>query len=78
MDKAQENWALENNIFNLGYRAYVGKPCGQKTNVLTWVRDLANGSYKLPWDEKIRIRDGWTYAPKGVKLGSISQAGLPG
>lgn len=78
VDKARENWALENNIFNLGCRAYVGKPGGEKENYLTWVRDLANGCYKLPWDEKIRIRDGWKYYPEGVKLGPISQAGLPG
>lgn len=78
VDKARENWALENNIFNLGCRAYVGKPGGEKENYLTWVRDLANGCYKLPWDEKIRIRDGWKYYPEGIKLRPISQAGLPG
>ena len=30
-------------IFNLGCRASVGKPGGEKANGLTWVRDLANG-----------------------------------
>ncbi|WP_142297046.1 formamidase, partial [Klebsiella pneumoniae] len=63
VDKARENWALENNIFNLGCRGYVGKPGGERENYLTWVRDLANGEYKLPWDENVKIRDGWKYYP---------------
>jgi len=76
VDKARENWALENNIFNLGCRAYVGKPGGEKENYLTWVKDLANGDYKLPWDDKVRIRDGWKYYPDGVKLGPMPQNGV--
>ncbi|OCQ51965.1 Formamidase [Photorhabdus australis subsp. thailandensis] len=71
VDKARENWALENSIFNLGCRGYVGKPGGERANYLTWVRDLANGEYKLPWEENIRIRDGWKYYPEGVKLGPL-------
>ena len=70
-DKARENWALENNIFNLGCRAYVGKPGGEKANYLTWVKDLAEGKYKLPWDEKIKIRDGWKYYPNGGQYGPM-------
>ena len=55
-DYARKNWGVENNIFNLGYRAYIGKPGGEKANYLTWVKDLANGAYRLPWEEKIKIR----------------------
>lgn len=36
---------------------------GEKANYLTWGRDLAEGKYKLPWDDKIKIRDGWKYYP---------------
>jgi formamidase len=75
VDKARENWALENNIFNLGCRAYVGKPGGEKANYLTWVEDLAKGEYKLPWDGSIRVRDGWKYYPEGVKLGPMPKNG---
>lgn len=71
VDKARENWALENNIFNLGCRAYVGKPGGEKANYLTWVKDLAEGKYKLPWDEKIKISDGWKYYPNGGQYGPM-------
>jgi hypothetical protein len=35
------------------------------------VRDLANGEYKLPWDENVKIRDGWKYYPDGVQLGPL-------
>jgi formamidase len=71
VDKARENWALENNIYNVGCRAYVGKPGGEKENYLTWVKDLSEGNYKLPWDDKIKIKDGWKYYPDGVKLGPM-------
>jgi formamidase len=71
VDKARENWSLENNIFNVGARGYVGKPGGETANYLTWVRDLAEGKYKLPWHDSIRIKDGWKYYPEGVKLGSL-------
>ncbi|HIB5815804.1 TPA: hypothetical protein ACWXBU_005440, partial [Klebsiella pneumoniae] len=59
------------HIFNLGCRGYVGKPGGERENYLTWVRDLANGEYKLPWDENVKIRDGWKYYPDGVQLGPL-------
>ncbi len=52
VDKARENWALENNIFNLGCLHMFGKPGGEKANYLTWVKDLAEGRYKLPWDRE--------------------------
>ena len=72
-DKARENWALENNIFDLGCRAFVGKPGGEKANYLTLVRDLANGEYKLPWDDKVKIRDGWKYYPNGGQYGPMPE-----
>ena len=55
-DYARKTLGVENNIFNLGCRAYIGKPGGEKENYLTWVKDLANGMYCLPWEEKIKIR----------------------
>ena len=55
-DYARKTWGVENNIFNLGCRAYIGKPGGEKENYLTWVRDLANGTYCLPWDRDIQVR----------------------
>ncbi|MCZ9310188.1 formamidase [Corynebacterium uberis] len=72
-DKARENFALENNIYNLGARGYVGKPGGERANYLTWVADLAAGNYHVPWEDKVRITDGWKYYPEGPKLGPLPQ-----
>ncbi len=48
VDKARENWALENNIFNLGCRGYVGKPGGERENYLTWcaILPMANTNFR--------------------------------
>lgn len=70
-DKARINWGLENNIFNLGNRGYVGYPGGKTENYLTWVEDLAKGEYKLPWSDDVRIKDGWKYYPDGPQLGPL-------
>ena len=70
-DKARINWGLENNIFNLGNRGYVGYPGGKTENYLTWVEDLAKGEYKLPWADDVRIKDGWKYYPDGPQLGPL-------
>ena len=71
VDEARKIWALENYSFNVGCRGYVGKPGGERENYLTWVKDLAEGKYELPWDKDIKIRDGWEYYPDGVKLGPM-------
>lgn len=70
-DRARENFALENNIYNLGARGYVGKPGGERENYLTWVKDLAEGNYHVPWEDKVRIKDGWKYYPDGPQLGPM-------
>ncbi|OYQ80488.1 MULTISPECIES: formamidase [Ignatzschineria] len=68
-DGARRTWGLENNIYNLGSRAYVGDPGGDPETELTYIHDLANGKYKLPWDDDIKIKDGsiYGYSEKGKK-----------
>lgn len=70
-DQARCSWALENNIFNLGCRAYVAKPGGESDCGLTWVKDLAAGKYHLPWECDIKIRDGsfYGYPTTGGRFG---------
>jgi formamidase len=37
------------------------------------VKDLAEGKYKLLWNSKIKICDGWEYYPEEVKLGPLPE-----
>lgn len=60
-DQARLDWGLENNIFNLGTRGYVATPGGVKENPYTFIKDLAAGRYKLPWEDEIKIKDGSIY-----------------
>lgn len=60
-DQARTDWGLENNIYNLGTRGYVGTPGGVKENPYSYIRDLAQNNYKLPWEDKIKIKDGSIY-----------------
>ncbi|GER67938.1 formamidase [Weizmannia acidilactici] len=60
-DQARLDWGLENNIYNLGTRGYVATPGGVKENPYTYIRDLAENRYKLPWEDDIKIKDGSIY-----------------
>ena len=57
-DRARFGWGLENNIYNLGSRGYVATPGGVKENPYTFVKDLAEGKYKVPWEDEIKVKDG--------------------
>lgn len=70
-DLARKNWGLENNVYNLGARGYVATPGGLTDNYLNWVRDLAEGNYHVPWEDEVRIKDGWKYYPNGPQLGPM-------
>ncbi len=60
-DNARLSWGLENNIYNLGHRGYVAKPGGEHDAGLTYIKDLAAGKYKLPWEDHMKIKDGSIY-----------------
>lgn len=72
VDSARRTWGLENNIYNLGARAYVGDPGGDHDTGLTYIKDLAAGNYKLPWDNDIKIKDGsiYGYPTTGGRFGN--------
>lgn len=57
-DQARLGWGLENNIYNLGSRGYVATPGKVKENPYTFLKDLAKGKYKVPWEDKIKVKDG--------------------
>lgn len=60
-DNARLTWGMENNIFNMAARGYVAVPGGTKDNPFNWVRDLAEGKYHLPWEDKVVVKDGSLY-----------------
>jgi formamidase len=60
-DQARRDWGLENNIYNTGHRGYVGLPGGEPDAGLQWIKDLAAGKYRLPWEDEMKIKDGSIY-----------------
>jgi formamidase len=75
-DQARRDWGLENNIYNTGHRGYVGQPGGESDAGLQWIKDLAAGKYRLPWEDEVKIKDGSIYgypverATKGGRFGA--------
>lgn len=60
-DNARISWGLENNIYDLGHRGYVAVPGGVQEPGLSYIHDLANGNYHLPWEDKVQVKDGSIY-----------------
>lgn len=56
--EAREQWGVENNIYQLGHRGYVAVKGGADDCPYTYMHDLVNGQYKLPWEDKVKITDG--------------------
>ena len=71
-DAARKEWGLENNIYNLGHRGYVAYPGGQPDTQLTYIKDLAEGRYCLPWEDEVEIKDGsiYGYPTTGGRFGT--------
>lgn len=57
-DEARRTWGVENNIYQLGHRGFTAVAGGATDNPYTWVRDLADGKYRLPWEDEVVVRDG--------------------
>jgi len=56
--EARANWSVENNIYQLYHRGYVAVKGGAQDCPYTFMHDMVNGNYKLPWDDSIVHRDG--------------------
>ena len=57
-DAARQEWGVENNIYQLGHRGFTALAGGAQDCPYTYVRDLADGTYRLPWEDEVRIVDG--------------------
>ena len=57
-DEARRLWGVENNIYQLGHRGYVAVKGGAQDCPYTFMRDLAAGRYRLPWEDEVAVTDG--------------------
>jgi formamidase len=56
--EARTGWGVENNIYQLYHRGYVAVKGGAKDCPYTFMQDMVQGKYKLPWDAGIKEKDG--------------------
>ena len=56
--EARAEWGVENNIYQLGHRAFTAVAGGARDCPYTYMHDLAAGRYRLPWEETVKITDG--------------------
>jgi formamidase len=56
--EARRVWGVENNIYQFGHRGFVAVRGGARDCPYTYMRDLAAGTYRLPWEDKVQVTDG--------------------
>lgn len=56
--EARAGWGVENNPYQLFHRGYVAVKDGAQDCPYTFMRDMVDGTYRLPWDDTIQVRDG--------------------
>lgn len=56
--EARIHWGVENNIYQLGHRAYVAVKGGARDCPYTYMQDMVKGEYKLPWEDQVVHKDG--------------------
>ncbi len=56
--EARRHWGVENNIYQLGHRGYVAVRGGAQDCPYTFMHDMVNGSYRLPWEAEVEHVDG--------------------
>ncbi|HEU5296852.1 MAG TPA: formamidase [Burkholderiaceae bacterium] len=56
--EARAGWGVENNIYQLYHRGYVAVKGGAMDCPYTFMHDMVNGRYKLPWEASVQVTDG--------------------
>jgi len=56
--EARTGWGVENNIYQLGHRGYTAVKGGAGDCPYTFMRDLVDGAYRLPWEDDVQVTDG--------------------
>ena len=57
--EARACWGVENNIYQFGHRGYVAVKGGAQDCPYSYMTDLAAGRYRLPWEDAVRVTDGF-------------------
>ncbi len=57
-DEARREWGVENNIYQFGHRGYVAVAGGAGDCPYTYMRDLVDGKYRVPWENEVKVTDG--------------------
>jgi formamidase len=55
---ARTGWGVENNIYQLGHRAYVAVKGGAQDCPYTFMTDMVKGEYRVPWEAGVVHIDG--------------------
>jgi formamidase len=56
--EARRHWGVENNIYQLWHRGYVAVRGGAQDCPYTFMHDMVNGGYRLPWEAEVEHVDG--------------------
>jgi formamidase len=56
--EARQLWGVENNIYQFGHRGFVAVRGGARDCPYTYMQDLVAGRYRLPWEDKVQVKDG--------------------
>ncbi len=56
--EARIHWRVENNIYQFGHRGYTAVKGGAQDCPYTYMKDLVNGNYRLPWEDEVIYTDG--------------------
>ena len=56
--EARLNWGVENNIYQLWHRGYVAVKGGAQDCPYSFMKDMVNGTFALPWEAEVIHKDG--------------------
>ncbi|WP_075215531.1 formamidase [Mongoliimonas terrestris] len=56
--EARAGWGVENNPYQLWHRGYVAVKGGAMDCPYTFMKDMVAGTYRLPWEDTVKITDG--------------------
>jgi formamidase len=61
--EARTGWGVENNLYQLYHRGYVAVRGGAQDCPYTYMRDMAAGTYRLPWPVEVTDGSSCGFAP---------------